>query len=419
MRTTERGRACRGAVARSAWAMGMCVALASTLAGQQGAPRAAPVLTGQVRLRGEWDDRTAGTRPDAAVLSRVRIGIATDVQPWLSGFLQIQDARAWGTELDPTEGTADQMDLHQAYLDLRRGATTLRLGRQEVGLGDERLVGSLGWGNTGRSFDGALVRRTFAGGEARALWMSVRERDARLGGGVNPQANEGADTDGWLLGAFVSRAIGRVTLEGTLLHDRKAVTDESNTARGRILGTAGRLAFEAGAAWQFGPYRTAWFYSGALGAAVGRGGRVAAQLDYLSGDDDPLDADRTAFHSLYPTGHAYHGYMDYFLSFPANTAAGGLVDAMLKLQAPLAASPRWSARADVHHFSLAEARGGERTLGIEADVVVGRTLAPGVGLELGGSLFAPGDAMGLVSPAFALRSDQSTSWGYLMLTVGW
>src|SRR5690606_22845165 len=34
----------------------------------------------------------------------------------------------------------------------------LRLGRQELAYGNERLVGAVGWSNVGRSFDAALLR---------------------------------------------------------------------------------------------------------------------------------------------------------------------------------------------------------------------------------------------------------------------
>lgn len=380
----------------------------------------AAVVSGQVRFRGEWDGRTAAAGDDAAVLSRVRVGVSTAIQPWLNAFVQLQDARAWGTETDPTEGTADQFDLHQGYLDLARGRATLRLGRQEMGLGDERLVGSLLWANTARSFDGVLVRRELPRGHVRVFWMNVMERDALSAVGVHPQLNEGSDADGWLLGGFITRDAGFGTVEALLLHDRKAATDESWTAHGRLHSAAGPLLYDASAAYQFGPHRRAYLFSGTLGVPVGEGagrGRVAVQLDYLSGDDDPADAERRAFSSLYPTAHAYHGFMDYFVAFPGNTAAAGLLDAILRLQVP--SRGPWNIRGDVHYFALAEDRQGQRALGVEADLVAARRMAPGAALEAGASVFAPRDAMGTVARAFAADARATTYWGYVMLTVAW
>ena len=83
--------------------------LASPLAGQGPAIR----FDGEIRFRGEWDDRTAVTNADAATLSRIRLGgrIAADAR--LRGYVQLQDARAWGAATNTlTDASADQLDLH-------------------------------------------------------------------------------------------------------------------------------------------------------------------------------------------------------------------------------------------------------------------------------------------------------------------
>ena len=105
-----------------------------------------PVLKvdGQVRLRGEGDGRTVDVDPDFGVLSRLRVGLNASLYEWIDVYAQIQDARAWGSELNTlTDASADALDLHQGYVDLGSGpGFTARLGRQEVKLGDERLVGA-------------------------------------------------------------------------------------------------------------------------------------------------------------------------------------------------------------------------------------------------------------------------------------
>lgn len=383
----------------------------------QGTPPALQ-LSGQVRLRGEWDGRTAATGDDAAVLSRVRVGITSRFQPWLSAVIQLQDARAWGSEADPADASADQLDVHQGYLELVRGRTILRVGRQEVALGDERLVGASAWSNTGRAMDGALLRRDFRSGHVRLFWMNVGERDALLPGGLSPQLNQGADTDGWFLGAHVTRAAGSATLEGMLLHDRNAVTDRSWTAQGRAHGAtpSGRFQYDASAAYQFGSDRAAYLVSALLGVRVAETGRVAGQVDVLSGDDSPLDGRRRAFQSLYPSPHPFHGFMDYFLVFPAHTAGRGLVDASVRALLPVRAD--WTLRGAAHHFALEKGAQG-RSLGVEIDVAASRPLAAGVALDVGASLFDPGEAMEFVSPAFTAGTGSTTYWGYVMLTVGW
>jgi hypothetical protein len=393
-----------------------CSALALALAAP--AMRAqvpALTLSGELRLRGEWDGRTAQAGDDAVTLSRVRLGVAAQVRPWLSTFIQLQDARAWGTETGTTEGSADQLDLHQGYVSLTALGGSLRLGRQELSLGDERLVGPLNWSNVGRAFDGAVVTRPLGDrGEVRLFWLNVAERDALQPGGPDPQLNEGADLDGWFLGGVVAHRLGAAQLELTLVHDRNGVTDKSFTASGRLFGRAGDLLYDGTGAYQFGADRRAYLLSGRIGLALGRGA-IAAQVDLLSGDSDTLDATRSAFASLYPTGHAFHGYMDYLLSFPVQTRQAGLIDAMARLAVPL--PEPWTLRSDVHYFALPHERGGERALGVEADLIVARTLVPGVAAEAGAAMFVPKDLAGTLLPAFALGTDDATSWGYVMLTV--
>ena len=76
---------------------------------------------GHFRLRGEADGRTAGSKPDYGVLSRVRLGVRADLLDWLDVYAQIQDARLWGTETNTlTDAGADNFDMHQIYADLGR-----------------------------------------------------------------------------------------------------------------------------------------------------------------------------------------------------------------------------------------------------------------------------------------------------------
>jgi hypothetical protein len=373
-------------------------------------------LSGEIRLRGEWDGRTAQAGDDAATLSRVRLGVGSQLRPWLSAFVQLQDSRAWGTETSTAaDATADQLDLHQGYVDLRALGLTARLGRQELALGDERLVGPLLWANTTRTFDGAVFAHEYTGGQARLFWMNVAERDALLATGVDPQGNEATDSDGWFMGGYFARRLGASTeAQVMFLHDRNAVTDKSFTAWGRLYGRVGDLLYDGSGAYQFGADRRAFLLSGKVGLAVGPRGSLALQLDLLSGDADTLDVTRKAFASLYPTGHAYHGYMDYFLDFPRQTGQGGLIDAAFRAVLPV--PDPWTLRADVHYFALAAERNGDRALGVEADAVLGRALLPGTTVEAGVSVFAPDDVLGTLLPAFALGGD-ATHWAYLMLTV--
>jgi hypothetical protein len=378
-------------------------------------------FSGEVRLRGEWDGRTAGVEDDAATLSRVRLGMRVEALDWLTAFAQLQDARAWGTEGNTlTDASADQVDLHQGYVEFgRTDLLRARLGRQELALGDERLVGTVGWSNTGRAFDGARLFGRIGRTEWTAFWMNVAERDALLPIGLDPQVNEGnqaAGADGSLLGGFLTHALGGVTAELSVLADRNAVTAESYTLHARVHGGGGPLRFDAGAAYQFGPDRSAHFATGMAGTTLGPG-LLAVQVDYLSGDENPVAGDATAFHTLYATNHRFYGYMDYFLDPVGQLDQAGLVDAMARAGVDASAAVRvW---ADAHHFWAAKDRGAGTSLGTEVDVVGAWMIATPAVLEAGAGLFFPSDPIGQFGlPAFNGGIDP-TYWGYVQLTVRW
>jgi hypothetical protein len=372
---------------------------------------------GQFRLRGEADGRTADVDPDAATLSRIRAAVRVGLLDWVRVYIQVQDARAWGTEGSTlTDGSADQFDLHQGYADLGRSdAFTARLGRQTMALADERLVGAIEWTNTAQSFDGVRTFGEYKGVTWTAFWMNVAERDDLLATGVDPQLNQGINDDGWLIGGFATRKFGDVTSELTALFDRDAVTDESYTLNLRVHGRTGGVLYEGAAAYQGGPGRSAYFASGKAGLAIGRG-TVAAQLDYLSGDADPTDGETKAFNTLYATNHKFYGYMDYFLNIPGQLDQAGLVDAILR--GTLTTSENTNVRLDLHRFLIAQKRNDRRALGTELDAIGRWHIEQPAILEVGVGIFVPEDLASDLLPAFA-GGKNTTWWGYVQLLLNW
>jgi hypothetical protein len=372
---------------------------------------------GQLRLRTEADGRTVGTDPDFATLSRIRFGVRAGLLDWMDVYLQLQDARAWGIETNTlVDASADLFDMHQGYVDMgARETFTARLGRQEMPLADERLVGAVGWSNTGRSFDGVRAFGKDGGIGWTAFVMNLVERDSLLAVGLHPQVNQGAFDDGWLIGGTASGKYGDVTTEVTAVYDRKAATDESYTVNLRLHGRSGAFLYEGAGAYQFGPDRSAWFASGKAGVAVGMG-TVALQLDYLSGNADPADTQDKAFNTLYATNHKFYGYMDYFLFIPQQLDRAGLVDAMLR--GSLNTSATTSVRLDVHRFRTAQERNGLNNLGTEIDLVGNWRMAKPASLQVGVAAYVPEELMTQVFPAFA-GGESTTWWGYAQLIVNW
>jgi hypothetical protein len=120
-------------------------------------------ISGEERIRTEG--YTAGgfkpNNQDFYLLQRLRLNLKIQPVWWLKIIAQSQDSREFykgGVAAPPYQ---DTWDLRQAYAeigDMERGFFALRVGRQEINLGEERLVGSSNWTNNARSFDAARLR---------------------------------------------------------------------------------------------------------------------------------------------------------------------------------------------------------------------------------------------------------------------
>jgi hypothetical protein len=112
---------------------------------------------------------------NAYELSRLRIH-AGYTDKWWSAYVEGRSSFAWNDDRFAypnvpavpqtfrTKGSgpeADTIDLQQAYFTIgnhKEFPLSVKIGRQELSYGEERLVGAFGWNNIGRVFDAAKVR---------------------------------------------------------------------------------------------------------------------------------------------------------------------------------------------------------------------------------------------------------------------
>ena len=139
---------------------------------------AGPQISGQVRPRFEFRDAGNGS-DDAFTSMRVRVDAGADLDGGVRAFVQLQDVRLWGEETNTLgDFRADNFDLHQGYVEFGEVAGTgldLRIGRQEISLGGQRLIGAVGWAQQGRAFDG--VRASYAADGIDADLLAIRLAD--------------------------------------------------------------------------------------------------------------------------------------------------------------------------------------------------------------------------------------------------
>lgn len=431
---------------------GLTLALAWSAAADE-APRASRFhlgeavlqLSGEVRLRFEDDNGfdVKGYRPgttDTFLLSRLMLDADLQLSPRHRVFLELRDARETGSRLgdDDFAGSnpfTDPLDIRQLYYQgdaLGGSILGVRLGRQQISYGDQRVFGPGQWGNTGRWYwDAALVN--LKGGRLDAdLWVGRPVRN-RPDVWPNRPANE----------PVVAVAYVRV-LGLPLRLDLFAVgkRDDSGAVRGEAgpgdLGSYS-LGFQGEGSWRaLDVSLTAVGQRGRWGAddirAAGSSAMLGVRFDcawqprlravwtWGSGDGDPGDGVHGTFDGVIGGADiAFYGYLNLF--YWAN-----LHDRELQLL--LRPTPQLDLHLNAHSFALAEARDGwystslgvqrrdatgasGTALGTELDFRVVYRLRPDLELMAGGGYFWPGSFVERTGPADA------AAWHMLQLTWNW
>jgi hypothetical protein len=293
--------------------------------------RANEVMPAWLRLRGEFRERFEGVqgsgfvdgRDDTYWLSRVRLTATITPGPLVSFQVQAQDARVADKQVGPTgapfKGT---FDMRLAFADIGRaaGRVAVRVGRQELVYGDQRLVGHVGWLNTARTFDAAKLtlrgKRTrvdvFGASVVRSL---ERELDKSGNGnrfygayGVTSALIPKASVEPYL---FVRSDRG-IRSEGGALARLNAATIGAR-ATGKL---PARFDYDVDMALQRGALAgdriEAWAGHWQLRQTLPGTWpvRLVGEFNIASGDRDQTDGTRGTFDQLYPTGHDKYGLAD-------------------------------------------------------------------------------------------------------------
>lgn len=97
---------------------------------------------------------------DGFHLIRTRLNVEVKPVKWVRGYLQLQDARIYEEKYVKESGNRDDIDVRQAYVDIKPlgdERVVMRVGRQELRYGKERILGGFNWSNVAQSFDAVRV----------------------------------------------------------------------------------------------------------------------------------------------------------------------------------------------------------------------------------------------------------------------
>lgn len=289
-----------------------------------GPPGAYLSLGGEIRER--FENYSApnfgvpGPAADGYLLHRILLHADLHAGDYVRGFVQLGNHFAFGKDI-ATPPYEDRQDVQQAFVDIRLPTAdrpvpaselpVLRVGRQEMAFGSQRLISVRDAPNVRRAFDGARL-----GGKLGDLRLDAfATRPVLLkAGNFDDQPNhaqgfwglystfpktfiENSGVDLYYLGFENSRALYSV---GTGVERRHSVG-------GRVFGSHGRWDWDWEALAQFGSFGQqnllAWGFSTDTGYAFKMAdwdARAGLKATVGSGDRDPRDGKLGTYGGLFP-----------------------------------------------------------------------------------------------------------------------
>lgn len=261
---------------------------------------------------------------DSWLLNRFRLSMQLKPADWLTFYVQGQDAREIASDRADIPGLLgaegdNPFDLRQLYVeigDAKVSPLSLKVGRQVLLYGDQRLIGPLEWSNISRTFDAVKLRYTGKDG----LWVDAFISSVVV---IDRFGMDDSDKDSLLSGLYAH--IPTLGIQDTevyaLYFDDTNRNDHFLTLGTHWKSTPGKL----------GPWDYETEFVVQTGTAGGRDlsafasyveagytfqqpwkPRLGLEYSYASGDGNAADNKQGAFQSLFPTNHLHYGLMDAF-----------------------------------------------------------------------------------------------------------
>jgi hypothetical protein len=233
----------------------------------------------------------------------------------------------------------------------------VRVGRQELAFGEERLIGGVNWLNNARSFDAGRLTIKRKGVQVDAFAASVVT--------IQPDAFDKSGGGNALYGTYValSTLVPKQAVEpfffwrqsrGLAAELGGAATLHQATTGLRMAGKlpasfdySGEAALQTGSV---GPDSiSAWASHSVIGKTFDGASlkpRLFAEFNHASGDANAKDGTRGTFDQLYPTGHEKYGLADQVGWRNINHARTGV---------ELKPTSKWQVSGGYHSYWLASA----------------------------------------------------------------
>lgn len=284
-------------------------------------------FSGEVRLRGVgiFGDFFSPDSTDYYLLTRLRLNMQIRAASWMNFYFQGQDAHLIGQTHTASLPTLqrDTMDLRLGYIELGNPDSkpiSVRVGRQELAFGEERLIGPANWLNTPRSFDAISGTFRISGVRVDVFSGSL----VKIHDGQFNEATPGNYISGLYTG--FSQLIPQATVEPYFFWRRQSGASADGITGVSNFGTLGfrwmgktpfnndydvEVAKQAGV---LGPDTVdAWAGHWLLGhtlAGKKLTPRFFAEFNYASGNHNTTDRRIGTFDQLFPSAHDLYGLTD-------------------------------------------------------------------------------------------------------------
>lgn len=346
------------------------------------------------------------------VIHRARVTFGADILDRLKVVLQVQDVRKWGSETDTLDFSAEGLDVHQAFAEVRLvDQFFVKLGRMELIYDNHRLIGNLDWAQQARAFDGILLKYEPKAFQLHALYAHLQEA--------------GAVEDDSHLAMLWFRLRKFPFFQPSLYYvfDHNAPTNRLRHTFGTHINGAvsgfqysGEFFMQLGSQGKDNAAQDIFAYMLAVSAGytlpVNTKPTFILFAEFLSGDSDLTDKTVRVFDTLFATNHKFYGYVDLFLNIPVHTGGRGLMD--LGLTFKITPVKNLTLMATFHYFRLftpTKDAGGQEVqeLGPEIDITAQYSLLKGHLLLSGG--------YGVLIPMAAFQAmgkgKYAENWAYL------
>ena len=282
-------------------------------------------LGGEARERFDaYQNEFFSTNPDADnayFLQRYLLHADYHPTDWLRTFGQLQSSLEDGRPAGPRPTDQDDIDLHQLFLDLAariddQEDLTLRVGRQEMSYGSERLISTREGLNNRRAFDAARVLYKRSTISVDGFFSSPVE--------VDPGAFDDQNIrDVWFWGGYATVPIPRkpdlkfdfyyLGLHNPrVAYSQGANTEDRHTIGSRFFGKWGHFDLNNEVMYQFGEFGSgrieAWSVAtdhGYTFDGVWAKPRVGLKAAIASGDTSTNDFDLETLNPLFPRGNYF------------------------------------------------------------------------------------------------------------------